>query len=261
MHSIGIESYLFNNYGIYMEYTIGFVGAGKYNMNIDGNKISIWTCVCGLLKLGVFMIIKIYFFLIAGILFTLSFHYCDSPVNIQPTPIPTTTPTPTNISIISNNSHRITPAIAVSDNKVYIIYFDGDQGQFKFTRSDDYGNTWKSIKIIDSNAEINNISSSIALSGNTVYISYFDGNQNYLKFIRSDDNGDTWDTIKIVDPDNVGAYTSMAVFNNIIYISYYDYINFELKIARSDDNGDTWNTIKIVDLGKVRDIASISCIK
>ncbi|MBN2546085.1 MAG: exo-alpha-sialidase, partial [Spirochaetes bacterium] len=117
-------------------------------------------------------------------------------------------------------------SIAVNGDNIYISYFDDTNGNLKFARSTDAGETWPlaNIKTVDSSTGAGQYSS-LAVSDATIYISYYENLNDDLKFARSDDGGTTWPAanIKTVDSTgNVGMSSSLAVNGSNVYISYYD---------------------------------------
>lgn len=182
---------------------------------------------------------------------TLSTPTPPTPPTPTPTPIPST---PLQISVDMGSSFLDT-SIAADANFVYISYFDDTNMDLKFARSDDYGEHWETVSIVDTLGEVNG-DCSIAVSNNIVFISYFDPMNGDLKFARSDANGDpgTWNVITTVDDggvNEVGSYSSIGVSGTSVYISYFDASANALKFARSDANGDpgTWLTIVEIDNG------------
>ena len=141
-------------------------------------------------------------------------------------------------------------SITTSGNDIYISYYNSDNGDVKFAKSEDEGKTWPTdnIAVVDSVGSLREVNTSIAVSESNVYISYYDPDNGDLKIAKSIDGGETWSTedIKTVQAEgDVGRYNSVAVSGNDVYISFYDETNRDLKFAKSIDSGTTWPTDNI----------------
>lgn len=128
-------------------------------------------------------------------------------------------------------------AVDISDDSLYVTYYDSTNGNLKLAKSTDHGATWTS-GTVDSAGDVG-VSPSIAVFNGTVYICYRDVTNASLKMARSTDGGATGD-IQTVDTGNVGSSSAIAFHDTTVFIVYYDASNGDLKFAKSIDGGATW---------------------
>ncbi len=97
------------------------------------------------------------------------------------------------LSTIDNTSTTIGkyPSIAVSQDTIYVCYYDETNQNLKFARSSDYGVSWD-IQVVDDSSDDVGSFTSLAVEGSSVYISYYDLTNKDLKFAKSIDSGNTW---------------------------------------------------------------------
>lgn len=152
------------------------------------------------------------------------------------------------ITVASEGDVGRYPSIAVSDNNIYLSYYDNETIALKFAKSTDEGYTWSAsnIKTVASDAVLSPV---IKADGQYIYIAYASMDRN-LKFAMSNDYGNSWLTGNIITVDTTTGlfeWVSMAVDGDNIYISYYDDDSTTLKFAKSTDQGVTWPTKIEVD--------------
>ncbi len=83
------------------------------------------------------------------------------------------------------------PSIAVSQDTIYVCYYDEANQNLKLARSFDDGVSWN-IQVVDNSSDDVGKFTSLAVEETSVYISYYDQTNKDLKFAKSFDGGNTW---------------------------------------------------------------------
>ncbi len=131
-------------------------------------------------------------------------------------------------------------SIDLSNDSIFVSYYDATNGNLKFALSENNGLTW-TIKTVDSAGDVG-LMSSIAVAGGSVYIAYYDLTNTALKLAVSRDMGETWDPSDIVTidaADTVGINPYISINDGFIAISYFDETAGGLKLAYSTDDCST----------------------
>jgi hypothetical protein len=131
------------------------------------------------------------------------------------------------IEIIDANDVGWWPSIDVSDDEVYISYYDLRNKDLKLAHWT--GSAWV-IETVDSVGDVGGWTSIALDPGGRPHISYYDFTNRNLKYARW--TGSSW-IIQVVDPSwETGKFTSLALdSNDRPHISYWDDRNRHLKYA------------------------------
>ena len=153
-------------------------------------------------------------------------------------------------SISSNLGKSVDPEIAVSQDKMYIVWTDETtgNGDIYFKTSLDKGITFSSVENLSNNTG-SSVSPRIAVSGNNVYVIWTDnttGNGDvYLK--RSVDNGTTFGNLESIS-SNLGKSVDpeIAVSQDKMYIVWTDETtgNGDIYFKTSLDKGITFSSVE-----------------
>ncbi len=159
----------------------------------------------------------------------------------------------------SENTGEHSSIVAITSSKIYIAYYDYNNGEVKFARSVNGGTTWNKqvIEYIgDYSSNERNISLFViadrAADGDDVYIAYYDQVNTRLRVAYSVDGGSSFTKVEVDNTADIGKYCSIAVVagagpaTDHVYISSYDSTTFDLKFAYSSNGGGVWAN-EIVD--------------
>ena len=90
------------------------------------------------------------------------------------------------------------PSIALGNNYVHLVYFDGPGGGYEgyvhYLRSDDYGKSWTYDKLLN-NFPSRILHPSIANYNENIHVIWFDWEDNRIHYTRSIDNGNMWSNV------------------------------------------------------------------
>ncbi len=144
-------------------------------------------------------------------------------------------------TLYSHNS-----AIAVSGSNVYIVWYDGRDGntELYYKLSNDNGDTWTADTRLTNNSG-KSWHPSVTVNGSVVQIVWHDdtpGN-NEIFYKRSDDGGNTWTAdMQLSNTAGSSNLPGIAVSGSVVHVCWYDSTagNWEIYYKRSTDGGTTW---------------------
>ena len=179
------------------------------------------------------------------------------------------------------------PSIDVSNDKIYIAYFDTSARDLKLATFD---KEW-STEIVDSSGSVGYYPS-LTVNDSKIYISYYDATNQTIKLAVKDQNGwnistiddgyyyssiqvndniyiayykdhnlyyatdqDGWTPHLIDDSADVGQYVKIKIENDKIYIAYYDNTHHDLKLAIYDGSWNIQTLDEVGDAGRYCDLA------
>ncbi|MFC1611234.1 cadherin-like domain-containing protein [Myxococcota bacterium] len=85
----------------------------------------------------------------------------------------------------------VTGTVPTDPKDLYVSYYDATATALKLARSNDSGDHWPYIQVVDGSGGVGEFSS-IVVVGNIVCVAYYDRANGDLKFARSVDGGDSW---------------------------------------------------------------------
>lgn len=143
------------------------------------------------------------------------------------------------------------PAVAASDDNVYVVYYRNTAGdsQIFMCKSHDNGQTF-SNEIQITTAIRNAITPMITADGDDVYVVYEDRDVDWtyqIYLLHSDDAGNTWsDPVQISDPTYHSRWARIEVDNDMLYAVWNanvgdDYDDLDIFFSKSADQGSTWS--------------------
>jgi len=127
---------------------------------------------------------------------------------------------------------------AVSNDVVFISYYDEQLEDLKFAKTSDGGNTW-SVSRIDTVGDTGRFTSLYALDENTVYISYI--GPGGLKLAVTGTAGTIWS----ISPVGVGASGPTSIIALDLTSILISYDGGGVKLARTDNGGVTWSITEV----------------
>ena len=150
---------------------------------------------------------------------------------------------------LSNNAeHSYSPAIAVSESNVHVVWDDyslGGDGEIFYKRSMDNGNTWSWQRL--SSNDGGSLWASIAVSGSNIHVVWHDftlgGFFNpEIFYKRSTNNGASWSWQRLSNNSGFSLEPAIAVWGSNVHVVWQDYTfgNHEIFYKRSTDGGYTW---------------------
>jgi hypothetical protein len=138
------------------------------------------------------------------------------------------------------------PAIALSGNRVYIVWFDSDDTdngeEILYRRSTDGGATFGSTFNLSNNAG-GSLSPAISASGNRVYVVWSDNTpgNSVVFYRRSTDGGATFgSTRNLSNPADGSGSPAIAVSGNNVYVAWPE--NTGILYRKSIDGGATFGS-------------------
>ncbi len=154
----------------------------------------------------------------------------------------------------SNSVGQHTSIAAVDTDITMISYYDATDGNLKFARTVNGGESasdWTTVASIVTSGDVGRYTDIAAVDSNTAHISYYDVSNTALKVATTNDGGSNWSSANVDSSGDVGRYTSIAALNANVFVSYYDATNGDLVVAKSTNSGTSWTANAVDSIGDV----------
>jgi hypothetical protein len=149
-------------------------------------------------------------------------------------------------NLSNNDTTSVSPAIAVSQNEVHVVWSDLLPREILYRRSLDGGQTFEIAKNLSSNPS-SSLQPNLVSLRDRLYVTWSDSSAGNLEiiFTRSENGGDTFDSVKRLS-NNPGdsQFSRIAVFQNEVYIVWD--IPGGIFFIRSHDDGKTFGAATII---------------
>jgi len=157
-------------------------------------------------------------------------------------------------NLSSNTTKAVYPDIAVSKNKVHVVWSDyrSDNPEIFYIRSMDNGENWGSQQRLTFNSsQKNNIYDiRIKAEDSNVYVIWKDyrSGSSEIFFKKSTNNGEAWgDDQRLTTDYDPSYYPRFTVQNNKLFVVYeHRSTNYNIALIKSEDYGDSWSTKKLL---------------
>jgi hypothetical protein len=144
-----------------------------------------------------------------------------------------------------------TPSIAVSENKVHVVWMDNTKGNYDiyYKRSTDNGVTWDGKRRLTKNVGYSSYPY-MAVSGSNIHVVWQDDTPGRAEiyYKLSTDDGAAWGKQKRLTNSDGSYSPAVAVSGSNAHVVWHGYTpgNYEIFYRRSTDNGTTWRKQKSI---------------